>query len=42
MRARVVALPPDQYQRWVDDQKTQIAASQDALAQQREDRNSRE
>jgi cytochrome c oxidase subunit II len=42
MRARVVALPPDQYQRWVDQQKTQITEAQDALAAQREARNTRE
>jgi cytochrome c oxidase subunit 2 len=42
MRARVVALPPDQYQRWVEDQKRLIAESQDALAAQREARDTRE
>ena len=42
MRARVVALPPDQYQRWVDEQKTQITEAQEALAAQRKARNSRE
>ena len=42
MRARVVALPPDQYQRWVDQQKTQITEAQDALAAQREARKTRE
>jgi cytochrome c oxidase subunit II len=42
MRARVVALPPDQYQRWVEAQKQQIGEAQDALAAQREERNTRE
>ena len=42
MRARVVALPPDQYQRWVEDQKRLQAEAQDALAQQREARQTRE
>ena len=42
MRARVVALPPDQYQRWVDQQKTQISDAQNALAAQRKARNTRE
>ena len=42
MRARVVALPVDQYQRWVEDQKRLVGESQDALAQQREARGTRE
>ncbi len=42
MRNRVVALPVVQYQRWVEDQKRLISESQDALAQQREDRGTRE
>jgi cytochrome c oxidase subunit II len=42
MRARVVALPVDQYQRWVADQKRLVAEAQDALAQQREARGGRE
>lgn len=42
MRNRVVALPVDQYQRWVEEQKRLISASQDALAQQREARRTRE
>ena len=42
MEARVVALPVDQYQRWVEDQKRLQAEAGDALAQQREARRTRE
>jgi cytochrome c oxidase subunit 2 len=42
MRARVIALPPDQYAQWVDQQKQLIAESQQALAKQREARGTRE
>jgi cytochrome c oxidase subunit 2 len=42
MRARVIALPVDQYQRWVEEQKRLITEAQDALAQQREERRTRE
>jgi cytochrome c oxidase subunit 2 len=35
MRARVIALPVDQYQTWVENQRKNILASQKALAQQR-------
>jgi cytochrome c oxidase subunit II len=42
MRMRVVALPVDQYTRWVEDQKRLIGESQKALAQQRQARNTRE
>ncbi len=42
MRARVIALPVEEYQRWVEDQKRLIAEAQDALAQQREARRTRE
>jgi cytochrome c oxidase subunit 2 len=35
MRARVVALPVDQYQAWVEKQRTNILAAQKALAAQR-------
>jgi cytochrome c oxidase subunit II len=42
MRARVIALPVDQYQRWVEQQKQEITAAQEALAQQREARGTRE
>ena len=42
MRARVIALPPDQYTRWVENQKRRIGEAQQALAQQREARNTRE
>jgi cytochrome c oxidase subunit 2 len=42
MRARVIAIPPDQYLQWVDQQKQLIADSQNALAQQRKARNTRE
>ena len=42
MRARVVALPPEEYQRWVESQKTQIEEAQNALAEQRQARETRE
>jgi cytochrome c oxidase subunit 2 len=42
MRARVIALPVDQYRRWVDEQKRLIAESQAALTKQREARGTRE
>jgi cytochrome c oxidase subunit 2 len=42
MRSRVIALPVDQYQRWVDEQKRLIGESQAALAKQREARGTRE
>jgi cytochrome c oxidase subunit 2 len=42
MRARVIALPVDQYKRWVDEQKRLIGESHAALAQQREQRGTRE
>jgi cytochrome c oxidase subunit 2 len=42
MRARVIALPPDQYLQWVDQQKQLIAESQQALAKQRQARGTRE
>ncbi len=42
MRARVIALPVDQYQRWVEEQKRLITEAQDALAKQREARGTRE
>jgi heme/copper-type cytochrome/quinol oxidase subunit 2 len=35
MRARVIALPVDQYQAWVENQRKNILAAQAALAQQR-------
>jgi cytochrome c oxidase subunit 2 len=35
MRARVIALPVDQYQSWVENQRKNIIAAQSALAQQR-------
>jgi cytochrome c oxidase subunit 2 len=35
MRARVIALPVDQYQAWVENQRKNILAAQSALAQQR-------
>jgi len=35
MRARVIALPVDQYQAWVEKQRTNILAAQKALAAQR-------
>jgi cytochrome c oxidase subunit II len=35
MRARVIALPVDQYQAWVENQRKNIIAAQTALAQQR-------
>ena len=42
MRARVIALPVDQYQRWADEQKRLIGESQAALTKQREARGTRE
>jgi cytochrome c oxidase subunit II len=42
MRARVIALPVDQYKRWVDEQKRLIDESHAALAKQREARGTRE
>ncbi len=42
MRARVVALPVDQYQRWVADQKRLLDEAGQALAAQREARRTRE
>ena len=42
MRARVIALPVDQYQRWVGEQKRLLDESAKALAQQREQRGTRE
>jgi cytochrome c oxidase subunit 2 len=42
MRMRVIALPVDQYTRWVDEQKRLIGESQKALAAQRQARNTRE
>jgi cytochrome c oxidase subunit II len=42
MRARVIALPVDQYKRWVDEQKRLIGESQAALSKQREARGTRE
>jgi cytochrome c oxidase subunit 2 len=42
MRARVIVLPPDQYLQWVDQQKQLITDAQNALAQQRKARNTRE
>jgi cytochrome c oxidase subunit 2 len=42
MRARVIALPVDQYKRWVEQQKRLIEESQAALAKQREERGTRE
>jgi cytochrome c oxidase subunit 2 len=42
MRARVIALPVDQYQRWVAEQKRLIGESQAALSKQREARGTRE
>jgi cytochrome c oxidase subunit 2 len=42
MRARVIALPPDEYLQWVDQQKQLIAQSQQALAKQRQARGTRE
>jgi cytochrome c oxidase subunit 2 len=42
MRARVIALPVDQYRRWVEQQKLLIEESQAALAKQREERGTRE
>ena len=42
MRARVIALPVDQYTRWVEEQKRMLGEAQQALAQQREDANTSE
>ena len=42
MRARVIALPVDQYTRWVEDQKRMLCEAQQALAKQRETANSSE
>ena len=42
MRARVIALPVDQYQRWVDEQKRLIGESQAALSAQRKARGTSE
>ena len=42
MRMRVIALPVDQYTRWVDEQKRLIGESQQALAAQRKAANTRE
>jgi cytochrome c oxidase subunit II len=42
MRSRVIALPVDQYKRWVDEQKRLITESHEALAKQREARGTRE
>jgi cytochrome c oxidase subunit 2 len=42
MRARVIALPVDQYTRWVEQQKRLIDESRKALAAQRQARNTRE
>jgi cytochrome c oxidase subunit II len=42
MRARVIALPVDQYRRWVEEQKRLIEESQAALTKQREARGTRE
>jgi cytochrome c oxidase subunit 2 len=42
MRARVIALPVDQYKRWVEEQKRLIDESSAALARQREERGTRE
>jgi cytochrome c oxidase subunit 2 len=42
MRARVIALPVDQYKRWVGEQKRLLDESAAALAKQREDRGTRE
>jgi cytochrome c oxidase subunit 2 len=42
MRARVIALPVDQYTRWVENQKRLIGESQKALAAQRDARHTRE
>jgi cytochrome c oxidase subunit 2 len=38
MRAVVTAMPPDQYEAWADRQRSDIQASKDALAKQREQR----
>jgi cytochrome c oxidase subunit 2 len=42
MRARVIVLPVDQYEQWVEAQKNEIAAAQQALAKQREARGTRQ
>ena len=42
MRSRVIALEPSDYQQWVDGQKQRILEAQQGLAQQREERNTRE
>jgi cytochrome c oxidase subunit 2 len=42
MRARVIALPVDQYRRWVGEQRRLIDRAQSALAAQREARGTRE
>ena len=42
MRMRVIALPVDQYTRWVEQQKQLIGESQKALAAQRDARHTRE
>jgi cytochrome c oxidase subunit 2 len=42
MRARVIALPVDQYKRWVEEQKRLQAEAGDGLAKQREARRTRE
>ena len=42
MRARVIALEPADYTQWLARQKQAIEESQRALAQQREERNTRE
>jgi cytochrome c oxidase subunit 2 len=42
MRARVIALPVDQYRRWAEEQKRLIEESQAALTKQREARGTRE
>jgi len=41
MRARVIALPVDQYQKWVEEQKRLIGESQKALSEQRKQRRTR-
>jgi cytochrome c oxidase subunit II len=38
MRARVRAVPPDEYEAWADRQREDISAAQEGLAQQREER----
>jgi cytochrome c oxidase subunit II len=42
MRARVIALPVDQYRRWVEQQKREIDEAHIALSKQREARGTRE